>query len=233
MIDAEGTGDFNACVEGLRVREDVNVGKNLIVYGQGVTAYSLTEQTNGGCDELGHTRPTAGIAAASVQDVVWDGLAGFELSFDHHLSHAFFSLGARDDTREDNTVQYQEHHFEYSFAKYLGGAWSLEVQGRYRHRLEDGFNLSPEQLPQWWTEGENYVALRIVPRWVLSQGFEFTTLTGQPTTYVNGSVIYKLTSSSNVRVFVGQQRGAFRCASGVCRYFPPFEGARAELTLRF
>jgi hypothetical protein len=107
------------------------------------------------------------------------------------------------------------------------------VQGRYRHRLEDGFNLSPEQLPQWWTEGENYVALRIVPRWVLSQGFEFTTLTGQPTTYVNGSVIYKLTSSSNVRVFVGQQRGAFRCASGVCRYFPPFEGARAELTLRF
>jgi hypothetical protein len=233
MIDAEGTGDFNACVEGLRLREDVNVGKNLIVYGQGVTAYSLTEQTNGGCDELGRTRPALGFSAASVQDVVWDGLAGFELSFDHHLSHAFFSLGARDDTSEDHTPQYKEHHFEYSVAKYLGGAWSLEVQGRYRHRYENFFNQDSTGNSQWWTEGENYVALRIVPRWVLSQGFEFTTATGQPTTYLNGSVIYKLTSSSNVRVFVGQQRAAFRCASGVCRYFPPFEGARAELTLRF
>jgi hypothetical protein len=36
-----------------------------------------------------------------------------------------------------------------------------------------------------------------------------------------------------VSVFVGQRRGAIRCVSGVCRQFPPFEGARLELVSRF
>ncbi|MFO0755818.1 MAG: hypothetical protein U0359_04975 [Byssovorax sp.] len=36
-----------------------------------------------------------------------------------------------------------------------------------------------------------------------------------------------------VAVFVGQRRGAIRCVSGVCRQFPPFEGAKLELTSRF
>ncbi len=233
MIDAEGTGDFNACVEGGRVREDVSVGDRLLVYAQGVAAYSLTEQPSGQCDELGHTLAPSGTPAASVQDMAWDGLTGFEYSFDRHLSHAFVSTGARDDKRADGVVQYQEQHVEYSIAKYLGGPWSLEVQGRYRHRRELNQNTQPDYTQPFWTEAENYIALRVVPRWVFTQGFEYTTLVGQPTVYFNGAVTYKLTSSSNLRVFVGQQRGAFRCAAGVCRYFPPFEGARAELTLRF
>jgi hypothetical protein len=36
-----------------------------------------------------------------------------------------------------------------------------------------------------------------------------------------------------INVFVGQRRGAIRCVSGVCRLFPPFEGAKFELTSRF
>ena len=56
---------------------------------------------------------------------------------------------------------------------------------------------------------------------------------GYPAYYLNGSIFYKFASGSNLRLFVGQQRAAFRCASGVCRFFPAFEGARAELTLRF
>jgi hypothetical protein len=233
MLDAEGTGDFNACVEGGRLREDVNISHDLLVYGQGVYAYSLTEQPSGQCDEFGHARPPLGIPVAQIQDNAWDGVAGFEYSFDDKLSHAFASAGVRDDTREDSVVQYREHHVEYSVAKYLGGPWSLEVQGRHRHRKEYSFNLDVQQDAQWWYEGENYVALRMAPKWVFSQGFEYTTLTGQPLLYFNGAVLYKFTSSSNIRVFVGEQRGAFRCANGICRFFPPFEGARAELTLRF
>jgi hypothetical protein len=236
MLDAEGTGDFNACVEGGRYREDVNVTPDLLLYGQGVFAYSITENSNGRCDQLGRTITATGISAASVQDVVWDGVAGLEYSFDDRLSHVFASAGARDDTPKDGNsdFQYREQHFEYSIAKYLGGPWSLEIQGRHRHRKEKDFNIDPTTYAQpWWYEGENYVSLRMAPKWVFGTGFEYTTLIGQPTTYVNGSVVYKFTSSSNVRVFVGQQRGAFRCASGLCRFFPAFEGARAELTLRF
>jgi hypothetical protein len=113
---------------------------------------------------------------------------------------------------------------------------SVEIQGRHRLRKQESTNLEAvggTYAEQWWHEGENYVALKVAPKWVFTQGFEYTTLTGQPTYYLNGAVIYKFTSGSNVRLFVGQQRGAFRCTSGVCRYFPPFEGARAELTLRF
>jgi hypothetical protein len=234
MLDAEGTGNFNACVEGGRFREDVNLRPDLLVYGQGVFAYSLTEQPGGLCDQSGRTVVSTGLSPASLQDVVWDGVTGFEYSFDDRLSHVFSSAGARDDRLKDGSLQYGEGHVEYSIAKYLGGPWSLELQGRYRHRWEQDFNVDlPTHTQHWWDEDENYVSLRMAPKWVFTTGFEYTTLIGQPRTYVNGAVLYKFTSASNLRVFVGQQRAAFRCASGMCRFFPAFEGARAELTLRF
>lgn len=234
MLDAEGVGDFNACVEGGRLREDVNASGRLLLYGQGVFAYSQTEQPNGSCDALGRTITPSGIAPASVQDVVYDGVGGFEYTFDDARSHVYGSAGARDDTREDGVVQYREHHLEYSVAKYLGGPWSIEVQGRHRHRKEQDFNLQPDgKTPSWWFEGENTVALRVAPRWVFTQGFEYMTMAGQPLLYFNGAVLYRLGGGSSVRLFAGEQRAAFRCASGICRFFPAFEGARLELTLRF
>jgi hypothetical protein len=239
MLDAEGTGDFNACVEGGRLREDVSVTKDLLVYGQGVFAYSQTEQPSGGCTASGKTLSTLPVIG-QVQDDVYDGVAGTEYYFDGKLSHVFVSAGARDDkmqapsTSTYSNVQYQEQHLEYSIAKYLGGPWSLEIQGRHRHRREAFLNLEQdEHTPGFWYEGENYVAVRMAPKWVFTQGFEYTTLTGQPLLYFNGAALYKFTSDSNIRVFVGESRAAFRCASGICRFFPAFEGARAELTLRF
>jgi hypothetical protein len=232
MVDTEGTGDFNACVDGGRLRADVSLNSDLIVYGQGIYAYSKSEQSSGGCDQFGHTISV--VAANRVEDQVWDGIAGVEWTFDDKLSHVFAWAGARDDGTANGNWAYREQHIEYSIAKYMGGPWSLEVQGRHRHRREQNLNVDPNTyVAGWWMEGENYVAVRMAPKWVFTQGFEYTTQSGQPLLYFNGAVLYKFTSSSNVRVFVGEQRGAFRCASGICRYFPPFEGARAELTLRF
>jgi hypothetical protein len=226
MIDTEGTGNFNACVDGGRLRVDVNVTPNVMAYAQGIYAFTKSEQTNGRCDQFGHT--LASVPANQVQDSVWDGIGGLEWYFDASQSHVYLWGGARDDTMEDGGVSYREHHIEYSIAKYVGGPWSVEIQGRHRHRRE-----AYQNGDEWWTEGENYIAVKMAPKWVFTQGFEYTTLVGQPPYYFNGGVLYKFTSSSNVRVSFGQQRGAFRCASGVCRYFPPFEGARGELTLRF
>jgi hypothetical protein len=36
-----------------------------------------------------------------------------------------------------------------------------------------------------------------------------------------------------VRLFVGSTKGSMKCAGGVCRLFPPFEGVRLEAFLRF
>jgi hypothetical protein len=231
ILDTE-FGYFNACVDGGRLRSDFSANDNLLLYGQGIFAFTKSEQVLGGCDALGHTLAPVGIPEAALQDTVWDGLAGFEWYFDDKFSHAFISLGARDDTKRTGDFNYRERHIEYSIVKYLGHALSIEAQGFHRMRKEESTNLT-NYVEQWWNEGENYVALKLAPSWVITQGFEYTTLAGQPPYYFNGSVLYKFTSSSNLRLFAGQQRGAFRCAAGVCRYFPPFEGVRAEVTLRF
>ena len=226
MIDAEGTGNFNSCVDGGRLRVDVGASAGLTLYAQGIYAYTKSEESDGGCDAQGHT--LSAVTADKVQDRVWDGIAGVEWYSADKLSHAFAWAGARDDVKESGDWTYREQHVEYSIARYLGGPWSLEIQGRHRHRREEIVNAGG-----WWAEGENYIALRMAPKWVITQGFEYMTQIGQPLLYFNGAVLFKFNSSSNVRVFVGQQRGAFRCASGICRYFPPFEGVRAELTWRF
>jgi len=234
QIDTE-FGNFNACVDGGRLRGDYRVGKSLMLWAQGVYAYTKSEQ-NAECDAHGNTIGTPPAAAASVQNRVWDGVGGFEWYFDAQSSHVYASVGARDDTKATGEFFYRELHAEYSIVKWITGPVSIEIQGRHRLRKEASTNLEPvgdTYVEQWWHEGENYVALKVAPKWVFTQGFEYTTLIGQPTYYVNGGAIYKFTSGSNVRLFVGQQRGAFRCTSGACRYFPPFEGAEGELTLRF
>jgi hypothetical protein len=234
VLDTE-LGYFNACVDGGRLRSDLRASDDLLVYGQGIFAYTRSEQDSGGCDARGHTVvPTyTHLDPATLQDTVWDGLAGVEWSFDGAFSHVFASVGVREDTLSAGGSYYQERHVEYSIVKYLGNAVSLEAQGWHRLRREHAQNVDAAGRQQFWHEGENTLALKLAPSWVIAQGFEYTTLSGQPTYYFNGSILYKLTASSSVRLFVGQQRGAFRCAAGVCRYFPPFEGARAEVTLRF
>lgn len=232
MTDTEGTGFFNSCVDGGRLRTDYNASDDVLLWAQGVYAFTKSEHTAGGCDDRGRT--ITSLPAAQVQDRVWDGIGGVEWYFDSKLSRVFATAGVRDDTKQDGGVQYRERHVRYTVEKHVAGPWSVEIAGWHRNRRESSFNIDPIALTEgWWVEGENYMTLKMAPKWVLTQGFEYTTQIGQPTYYFNGAVLYKFTSGDNVRVFVGQQRGAFRCASGVCRFFPPFEGARAELTLRF
>ena len=229
VLDTE-FGYFNACVNGGRLRADLRATDSLLVYGQGIFANTKTEQVSGQCDAQGHV--LGGLTAAQVEDRVWDGVSGFEWLFDGSFSHVFASSGVREDKEGTGGFYYRERHLEYSIVKYLGGPYSLELQGFDRLRWE----ISQNQLrgvDRWWHEGENYIAFKVAPAWVFSQGFEYTTQIGYPAYYFNGSVFYKFANGSNLRLFVGQQRAAFRCASGVCRFFPAFEGARAELTLRF
>ena len=103
-------------------------------------------------------------------------------------------------------------------------------------RFEEGQNAKDRgdvQISVPWAQGFHQTALKIAPKWVIAQGIEYYTITGQPAWYVNGSILYRFTSGSNIKIFAGQQQGGLRCVSGVCRIFPAFEGVRAELTLRY
>src|SRR6185369_6611006 len=117
---------------------------------------------------------------------------------------------------------------------HIKGPYSVELSGRHRYRIQNGENIAGASFrgEPWW-EGEHQTALKVAPKWVFSQGFEYTTYVGLPSTYVNGGILYRFSSQSNIRLYAGQNRGGLRCVSGICRVFPAFSGARVELTLRF
>jgi hypothetical protein len=228
-------GFFNACVDGGRMRTDAKLKKNFLVYGALGYYISKSEEVGGGCDRWGKSLNTN---PDDVTTRIWDALTGFEWRFDEGRSYAFIYSGIRDDEKLAGTPYYREKHVDYDFTKHLRGPFSLELTGRHRIRWQEGENKRSSgstllDAEAEWREGEHYTALKIAPKWVVSQGFEYTTHIGLPTYYVNGSLLYRITADSNIKVLVGQQRGGIKCVSGVCRNFPPFEGARAELTWRF
>lgn len=222
-------GFFNACVDGGRLRSDARLRKNFLLYGAVGYYVSKNEEAGGGCDRFGKSLNTN---PDDVTTQVWDVVSGLEWRFDDDHSYLFASTGVRDDEKYSGFAYYREKHAEYDFTKHLSGRYSVELTGRHRIRWQEGENKRDNAEAEWH-EGEHYTALKVAPKWVFAHGFEYTTRVGAPTYYNNGSLLYRFTEASNLKVLVGQQRGGIKCVSGVCRNFPPFEGARAELTMRF
>jgi hypothetical protein len=225
-------GFFNACVDGGRLRTDYRLSPELLVYVQGIYAFTKSEIAGGGCDERGRTISVVG--ADQTSNRVWDGLGGFEWLFDRNDSQLVASAGGRDDTKQNGDPYYSEGHAEYTLTKHVIGPYSVELTGRHRLRKEENQNIRVfADGPAYWREGEHYTALKVAPKWVFSQGIEYTTQLGFPTYYFNGSVLYRFSSGSNIKIFGGQQRGGLKCVSGICKVFPAYSGARVELTVRF
>jgi hypothetical protein len=60
-----------------------------------------------------------------------------------------------------------------------------------------------------------------------------STVAGDREDFFSGELTVRLKSDTFAKLFVGASRGGLRCAGGQCRTFPPFDGVRAELTVRF
>lgn len=224
---------FNACVDGGRLRSDVRATDDVLLYASGAYYFSKSEVPGSGCDDRGRTI-TKAQEADTVHNRVYDGFVGTEIKWDSDKSHLFAQLGGRDDRLVKGGIYYEEAYANYTLEMHVKGPVSAEITGKHRLRYEENQNVDSNgggERP--WVQGENYLAVKIVPKWILTQGFEYTTLVGQPTTYFNGGLVYKFTSDSNIKLFGGQQRGGLKCVSGVCRIFPAYAGARAELTFRF
>lgn len=224
-------GFYNACVTGARDRFDYRFTPTFLGYATFGYFVTKTEVLGGNCDRFGKSvaqRP------GETTNYVSDGSLGIEWRFDDDKSIAFANLNARHDVREIDEPYYREVAAQYSVTKYIAGPYSIELAGRHRYRIQNGENIRGSAFDgePWW-QGEHQNALKVAPKWVISQGFEYTTFIGLPTYYVNGGVLYRFTSESNIRLYVGQNRGGLRCVSGICRVFPAFSGARVELTLRF
>jgi hypothetical protein len=168
---------------------------------------------------------------------VWDFASGAEHVSANRKTRVSVTIGGRtDDTARplpdpnggETHLFYQEAYLRYDVTAYLGGPFTLKLQGwdRQRHQTQGG-------VPNPWTELQQLVALDIAPRFTVGTGYEYTGHPQFPDHYFNGIFAYAINASSNVSLFAGQRRGGLRCVSGVCRVYPPFEGVRLDVTVRF
>lgn len=214
---------FNTCVTGGRSRLDARVTDDLLVYGWVGRYATWGESASAACEIVDENR-----------NDVWDTAVGMEATFEKKKSHVFAWVGAREDQlaepdpiSEPSAVYYREGYLRYDLLKKLTRRLYLQVQGTARRR-----HYNAETPIPWW-EGENYTAIQWNPHLSVAFGYEYTSQEGLPANYYNGSVKWRIDSDKSLRLFVGQQRGALRCISGVCREFPAFEGAKAEAVVRF
>ena len=241
----EPIGAPNVCISGGRARVDYQATDHAGVYSWLGVYNSLSEAdaSNIACDD------------EDAEKMTWtfDAAAGVDQAYEKGKSYVKAWVGARQTIHAEEVESinatapsdqfYREGYVRYDVAKHLAGDFTLQSQGFHRHRYE------PTLSGDWWNEGENYMALRWAPHFAFIFGFEYLGRKGcQPDAevdtcfYFSGGAQFKASSSKDnfaemlfdtVNLFVGQRRGAIRCVSGVCRQFPPFEGAKLELTSRF
>jgi hypothetical protein len=218
--------NFGTCVTGGRVRNDLT-----LLPGFGWFASVGYYHTYG---EVG---PAACAPTRANLNRVWDITQGLETSSQGGKSTSQVLFGTRtddtavphvDDSGRASTNYYREVYVRYDVVRSIGGQSSIQLQGwhRRRHQLLGG----PDHP---WLQGITTTALQLGATWNLALGVEYDQNPAFPGTYFSGQVRYNINPSNNVTLFVGQQRGGLRCVSGVCRVFPPFEGAKLESTLRF
>jgi hypothetical protein len=241
----EPLGSPNICITGGRLRADYQANTHTGVYSWVGFFNSQTEEDarNIDCETDEPAKVTRTLDAAS----------GTDLAFEKGKTYVKAWIGGRQTfnaapVESVNKIVptdqfYREGYIRYDVAKHLAGDFTLQSQGFHRHRYEPTLSAS------WWNEGENYLALRWAPHFAFIFGFEYLgrpgcspDVDGGTCFYFSGGAQFKASSSKDnfaemlfdtVNVFVGQRRGAIRCVSGVCRQFPPFEGAKLELTSRF
>ena len=123
------------------------------------------------------------------------------------------------------------------------------------HTFHYQFNLTYPVLPKWSVEADwkskdfrgqfftyferrTFLSVHWTRRGILTLFYDRTT---DPETlafkdkknWVAVQFELKISSSNVIRLFVGSSKGSVKCSGGICRYFPSFEGVRAEVVLRF
>lgn len=212
-------GFFDRCVTGGRARIDSRITDTVLVYGAFGQWATWGERTSLCRDD----------PETEQRNDVSDGSVGLDLRFDQARSRAIASGGARfDHNHENGSLHYREWRGELKVAKVISGPFSAEVDGRYRRRYWE-----IENLQQPWDELDLYVSFKWAPWLQVGGGFEYTGQQGRQPTYFNANVLYRYTPESQLKLIAGQQRGALKCVSGVCREFPAFEGVRLEWIQRY
>jgi hypothetical protein len=237
----------NSCVTGSRARVDVRPSKSLLAFASGAYFANWGERPPGTtqCNIGPAFGLTQGATATPVRNDVYDGYVGFEVRAQREASYVLLTMGARRDIESDTgDSYYREGWIQADIVKVLHGLWSMELNTWQRNRFEGGAEPGAEA----WHEGETYLAVKYASRMAYILGWEYTTRKSvvKPGAFLTGDVLgstmqqffnvgaqFRFSDNISLRLFVGQQRGALKCVSGVCRQFPNFEGAKSELVISY
>jgi peroxiredoxin len=87
-------------------------------------------------------------------------------------------------------------------------------------------------------EWRSYLSLHYSPRWIITLFFdqstdpEILTFTDKKNWW-SGQLEIKFSHAKSIKIFYGSIKGGVKCAGGICKFFPPFEGLRIDALLRF
>jgi hypothetical protein len=218
---------MNTCVSGARLRGDFTLRRGLRALGS--LSHYVTYAESG-------ANETCRISAEQ-QNRVYDLSSGFALDSSDHRKHLELTLGGRLDHAQRDLLLpngavshlfYSEGYLRHQLELPLTDDLSVSLTGRHRRRAQaEGGPGDP------WSEGEEVLGLDWAEHGSLGLGAEYDTRPGVPHRYFNIELSHRPTPSSRVALFAGQRRGALRCVGGICRLYPPFEGVRLDVALRF
>lgn len=154
-------------------------------------------------------------------------MGGWEQRLDSLSIVANASGGWREE--HHSFTDFEMYHFEGDVHFPIFGPHSMEIAGR-----REAYNQDPGPEYSIAKVGTTY---SLAPWLGLSYNYEYSeepgSRQGARGHFHSGEVIYRFMSGSYAKVFVGSSRGGLKCAGGMCRVFPTFEGVKGEVTLRF
>ena len=219
--------NMNTCVSGARLRGDFTLRRGVRALGS--FSHYLTYAESG--------ENAACVVGTEQLNRVYDASSGFALDSRDRRRHFEVVLGGRLDSSERELVLpngarsqlfYSEGYLRHQLELPLSADFSFSLTGRHRRREQaEGGPGVP------WSEGEEVLGLEWAEHSSLGLGAEYDTRPGVPHRYFNIELSHRPTPSSRIALFAGQRRGALRCVGGICRLYPPFEGVRLDVALRF
>ena len=93
-------------------------------------------------------------------------------------------------------------------------------------------------MPDYY-EIRSYFSFHYSPRWILTFLYDKSTdpqvlfFKEDKENWFAAQIEIKFTPSRSIKIFYGANKGGVKCAGGVCKFFPPFEGLRIDAIFRF
>lgn len=152
--------------------------------------------------------------------------AGFEWDYDEGASRLYGSGGYRDEFRSSPNFEKSMWHVEADFLQHIvdKASFHLVTNHEFRELAGDKFG-----------RGSTIVGADIAGSGGVAFEVGYDTTDARPGIrqfFLAAIINLEVSEALIIRAVGGTQRGGIKCVAGVCRDFPEFAGARAEIVLR-